>query len=55
MLTDLEIQTDPNFKIVLHSLLNNNQSFSNAGLIGAAKKPLGLGFIYRIYFRLATG
>jgi hypothetical protein len=55
MLSDDDLHTDPNFRLVLHSLLNSNVTLSAAALIGAAQKPLGLGFIYHVFFRLQNG
>jgi hypothetical protein len=55
ILSDDDLHTDPNFRLVLHSLFNSNATLSSASLIGAAQKPLGLGFIYHLYFRLQSG
>lgn len=55
MLSDDDLHTDPNFRLVLHSLINANATLAKGSLIGAASKPLGLGFVYHVYFRLESG
>jgi len=54
-ITDTEFATDTNFKLAYQALLNYNSSLSLASLIGAAQKPLGLGYIYHIFSRLTNG
>lgn len=55
MLSDDDLHTDPNFRLVIHSLINANATLAKGSLIGAASKPLGLGFVYHVYFRLESG
>lgn len=55
VLSDDDLHTDPNFRLVLHSLINANATLAKSSLIGAASKPLGLGFVYHVYFRLDSG
>jgi len=54
-LSDNDLRTDPNFRLAYSNLINTNSTLRSASLIGAAQKPLGLGFVYNIYFRLLTG
>lgn len=54
-LSDSDLHTDPNFRLAYINLVNTNATLRSASLIGAAQKPLGLGFVYNIYFRLSTG
>jgi hypothetical protein len=49
------LRTDPNFRLILNSLRNANTTLKTASLIGAAQKPLSLGFVYHVFFRLASG
>ena len=53
-LTDEELKTDNNFRMVLQALYQNT-TLAKSSLIGATQKPMGLGFIYHVYFRLETG
>lgn len=55
ILTDDDLHTDPNFRLVLSSLRTSNATLSAANLIGAAQKPFGLGFVYHVFFRLESG
>jgi hypothetical protein len=55
ILTDDDLRTDPNFRLILNSLRNANTTLKTASLIGAAQKPLSLGFVYHVFFRLASG
>jgi hypothetical protein len=54
-LAEGEYKTDTNFRLAYQALMNNNASLINAMFIGAAQKPLGLGYIYHIFSRLLTG
>ena len=54
-LSDNDLRTDPNFRLAYNSLINTNATLKSAALIGAAQKPLGLGFVYNVYFRLISG
>jgi len=54
-LAEGEYKTDTNFRLAYQALMNNNASLINAMFIGAAQKPLGLGYIYHIFSRLPTG
>ena len=54
-LAEGEYKTDTNFHLAYQALMNNNASLINAMFIGAAQKPLGLGYIYHIFSRLPTG
>ena len=48
-LAEGEYKTDTNFRLAYQALMNNNASLINAMFIGAAQKPLGLGYIYHIF------
>lgn len=54
-LSDNDLRTDPNFRLAYNNLINTNSTLRTASLIGAAQKPLGLGFVYNVYFKLNTG
>lgn len=54
-LAEGEYKTDTNFHLAYEALMNNNASLTKATFIGAAQKPLGLGYIYHIFSRLPTG
>lgn len=54
-LSDNDLRTDPNFRLAYNNLINTNSTLRTASLIGAAQKPLGLGFVYNVYFKLITG
>ena len=54
-LAEGEYKTDTNFRLAYQALMNNNASLMKAMFIGAAQKPLGLGYIYHIFSRLPTG
>lgn len=54
-LSDNEIKTDTNFHTAYETLLKENKTLSSSSLIGAAQKPLGLGFVYHIFSRLSGG
>lgn len=54
-LSDSDLRTDPNFRLAYNNLINTNSSLRSAALIGAAQKPIGLGFVYNVYFRLLSG
>ncbi len=49
---DNDLKTDSNFRLVYKYSLNQNTVLAKANLIGAASKPLSLGFIYHLYFIL---
>lgn len=51
-LNDEDLKSDTNFKLAYQSLRSNNSTMNNAALIGAAQKPMGLGYIYQIFLRL---
>jgi len=53
-LSDEELRSDSNFRMVLNTLYQNS-TLESASLIGATHKPMGLGFIFHIYFRLQSG
>lgn len=55
ILSDDDLRTDPNFRLILNSLRNANITLKSASLIGAAQKPLSLGFVYHVFFRLDSG
>jgi hypothetical protein len=40
--------------MVLQALYQNN-TLTSSSLIGATQKPMGLGFVYHVYFRLESG
>jgi hypothetical protein len=50
-----EYKTDTDFHLAYQALMNYNATLTNTTLIGAAQKPLGLGYIYHIFSRLPTG
>lgn len=54
-LSEVDIKSDTNFRLVLQYILNNNATLNAASLIGAAMKPLSLGYLYHVYFRLDSG
>jgi hypothetical protein len=49
------MQTDINFRLAYNYLALANEDLGQSDLIGAAEKPLNLGYLYHIYFRTAAG
>ena len=47
-LTQEEMKSDSKFRMAL-DYLYSNQKIKKASLLGAASKPFGLGFLYRIF------
>lgn len=54
-LTDEELKNDGNFLLVLQALRNGNATLARSTLVGAAQKPLGLGYLFHLFFRLEDG
>ena len=50
-LNDEDLKTDTNFQLAYQGLLNDRATLASASLIGAAQKPLGLGYVYHIFMR----
>ena len=50
-LEESELKTDSNFNIAYQELIKSNKEYAGASLIGAAQKPLSIGFIYHIFIR----
>ena len=50
-LEESELKTDSNFNIAYQELIKSNKDYEGAALIGAAQKPLSIGFIYHIFIR----
>lgn len=40
--------------MVYQSLLQNNATIAAGSLLGATQRPMTLGFVYQVYFLLAT-
>jgi len=53
-LSENELKKDTNFRLAAQYLANTNKDLGSADLIGAAQKPLSLGYIYHIFFRLVN-
>jgi hypothetical protein len=53
-LSDNDLKTDVNFKVVYETLLKEKSNLKNAYLIGVAQKPLSLGYVYHIFMRTAN-
>jgi hypothetical protein len=54
-LNDAELKSDSNFQVAYQTLKASNSTLSAVSLIGVAQKPLGLGYVYQIFQRLANG
>ena len=52
-LTDQELDS-PLFKIVDEFARNKNPLVLDANLLGSSSKPLNLGFIYKLFYRLGN-
>jgi len=54
-LTDNDYKSDTNFHLAYQALMNYNITLTTASFIGAMQKPMGLGYIYHMFFRLTNG
>ena len=50
-INDDELKTDTNFNLAYQALVKSDSKLQDIKLIGAAQKPMGLGYIYHIFFR----
>ena len=53
-LEESELRTDSNFNIAYQELIKSNKKYEGSSLIGAAQKPLSIGFIYHIFIRTTS-
>lgn len=51
-MTDFEIKNDNNFRLAYQYLTMANLKLGNFSLIGVASKPLNLGYLYNMYFKM---